>query len=307
MGTTVATEKSVKAIRQRALEIGYVKNSAAAGLALGRQNVIAVYIHQHGVAGSGIAEGLVLGIAGEARRRQQRLILNYFGDMSEFDMLAADINRNQMDHVILIGVMHKELIPRIERIRKQDIRVATMMDCGIHPSIANFGVNQSRIGESATQHLIEHGCRNIAHIKAVDYRYDGYRKALEAGGLAYRPELVYDSGLKDFSYEAGKRGATELMARGHKIDGIVAQSDLQALGAMHMLLSMNVRIPEDVKIIGVDNSPFCTFSIVPMSSVSQEDQKRGALVVQKLLKSLDGEPLKTIEIDPVVCARRSTE
>src|SRR5262245_31480887 len=75
LGNTTARDNVVDAIRRRATEIGYVKNSAAAGLATGRQNAIGVYLHHHGALGSGLAEAVIEGVAAEARRTGLRLDL----------------------------------------------------------------------------------------------------------------------------------------------------------------------------------------------------------------------------------------
>jgi LacI family transcriptional regulator len=162
-----------------------------------------------------------------------------------------------------------------------------MSDRPLHPRIPNFGVDQRIVCRMATEHLAQQGCKNIAHLKVTEARFDGYRAGLKSSGLPFRPKLVYEAA--HFTYEMGEQAVAHFTKHGIEIDGIVAQSDLQALGAMHALLKMNKRIPQDVRITGVDNSPFCQFSIVPLTSISQEESARGELAVRYLLNAVSAE------------------
>jgi LacI family transcriptional regulator len=303
LGTTVARQETIKAIQQRAREIGYVKNSSAAGLATGRQNVIGVYVHHHGVSGSGIAEAMIVGIAIESRNAHQRLVLTYFGSPAEFEAMADQMNRSQLDCMIVGGVGHPKLGPLLNRIRRSGVPVVTMCDTPMHPRIPNITVDQRSVCRVATVHLAERGCRNIAHIKVTDPRFEGYKLGLKEKGLQYRSPLVYEA---DFSYESGQRAVEHFAKQKIEIDGIVAQSDQQAVGALHTLLKMQKRVPEDVRIIGVDNSPFCQFSIVPLSSVSQEERLRGSIAVKCLLDFARGETPNIPQVEPLLVARDST-
>ncbi len=304
LGTTGASADTIAAIRQKADELGYVKNSAAAGLATGRQNVIGVYIHHHGVPGSGIAESLVRGIAEAARIGQQRLILTYFGSIQEFDQAIAEITPSRMDGIIVGGVQHSELGTKLDRIRKSGLHVVTVMDYPIHQKIANVGIDQAEVGRIGTQHLVDQGCKNIAHIQVSPLRLKGYQQALEQNHLPYREEYVLP--VRNYLHDTGVEVVQDLLARQIPFDGIAAQSDQQAIGALHALIKAGKKVPADVRIAGVDNSPFCSFCVVPMTSVSQEEFVRGGKAVEQLLAQMNGNAVVQISVDPVLHARASS-
>jgi LacI family transcriptional regulator len=301
LGNTTARENVVDAIRRRASEIGYVKNSAAAGLATGRQNAIGVYLHHHGAAGSGLAEAVIEGVAAEARRAGLRLVLTYFDNTTDFEKVAADISPNVVDAIIVAGVGHKDLGPHLDRIRRTSVPVVTMMDHAIHKRVPNIGVDQRVVGRIAAMHLAERGCKRIAHIRTGIQRYEGYLQGLDAAKLRPSQQIVYEA--RSYKFEEGVAAIEHFASRGIQFDGLVAQSDQQAIGALHTLLKMKKRVPQDVKIVGVDNSPFCGFSVVPLSSVSQQERERGPLAVMSLL----GEGKKNVTVEPVLHVRASTE
>lgn len=306
MGTTGATPEAVAAIRKRAAEMGYVKNSSASSLATGRQNVIGVYIHQHGAVGSGLAEAMVMGISAEALRHQQRLMLTYYTRMEEFIEQTRAITPNMMDSLIVAGVMHEDLVPTLKRIARKGFKIVTVMDWSLSLDVANIGMNQATVGETACEHLLDRKCKRLAHINVMSDRFRGFNNALRKRGLnvsashVYKPDPSMPGG--EFGYQAGVAAVEHFLASPVRFDGIVAQSDLQAIGAMHTLLRHNIRIPEDVRVIGVDNAPYCDFSIVPLSSVSQQEYLRGTLAVRHLMGPDDA---TLPEVNPVLVARAS--
>lgn len=156
-----------------------------------------------------------------------------------------------------------------------------------------------------TRHLLGKGCRKIAHIRSLDMRYQGYRKALQDGGLPETPELVC-AALEDFGAEAGREAVRHWIKNGLEFDALVAESDHQALGAISELISHGRRVPEDVKVFGVDDSPLCTVGSVPISSVSQQIEETGAQAVSMILKRINKEPPASVAIQPVLRLRAST-
>ncbi len=118
------------------------------------------------------------------------------------------------------------------------------------------------------------------------------------------PTLIYAA--KDFGVSSGELAVQAMDEAGIAFDGVVGQSDHHAIGAMNVLHRTGRRVPEDVKITGVDDSPSCHLSYVPITSVSQEDGPRGAMAVQMLLDRLEGADVKSVWIAPVLHVRGSS-
>ena len=109
-----------------------------------------------------------------------------------------------------------------------------------------------------------------------------------------------------FGVNTGIQAVQHWLKAGKKIDGLVAESDHQAFGAIGELLKQGLRVPEDVKVFGVDDSPICDLGPVALSSVSQQAEEIGAQAVQTLMKRIKKEPVESLSIKPVLCLRAST-
>jgi LacI family transcriptional regulator len=309
LGTSGASEEMICAIRKKAESLHYRKNRQAEALRTGQQNVIAVCIHRQGESGSGIAEDMVSGIAREAAIHQQRLILQYYQTPDEFRAFAPELHRNAADGVIVAGYQHPELIDELAAMQERGLPVITIHDQPMSASFPNVGMDQQEVGRHGTLHLIEQGCRRIAHVvgghdSVAQARHQGYRRALRDAGLAYHAELLMHVG--NFGYESGQEAINRLLEAGAKFDGIVGQSDHHAAAALNGLISRGVSVPQQVKLIGVDDAAFCRFVIVPLSSVSQEFHARGRLAMQMLAPGAKRAALKAMNVTPVVRARESS-
>jgi len=79
------------------------------------------------------------------------------------------------------------------------------------------------------------------------------------------------------------------------------------VGALNALLKAGRKVPQDVRIIGVDDAPFCELSIVPLSSISQEFRERGRRAVRLLIDKMNGKPVSSVAISPILRCRESSK
>lgn len=177
------------------------------------------------------------------------------------------------------------------------------------------GVNDEYLGYIATQHLIEIGCRRIAHISAAKLshlvgRYEGYKRALAEHGLALGSEYVANIGRSEEAGEAaGYEAANELLRLSPAPDAIFCYNDLVATGAMQAILNAGLRIPADVALLGCGNLPFDDYLHVPLSSMDQHSTTigiRAAQIAIELVQSGGALRPQTILLDPRVVQRDST-
>jgi LacI family transcriptional regulator len=154
---------------------------------------------------------------------------------------------------------------------------------------ANYvGTENEDIGFLATRHLIEQGCRRIAHLKGpvlstAEGRLRGYRRALEKHGLKAQADLVQDAGHDDASgYQAMQR----LLSRKIRPDGIFCFNDPVAVGAMRAILEAGLSIPRDIALIGVANMHSSDMFRVPLSTVDQGTSAMGEQAANLLLASM---------------------
>lgn len=309
LGTTRVSAKTVRAIKARAEGLNFRQNASASALATGRQNVLGVFVHRMGVAGSGITDAMLGGISAEAVLHRQRLVIHFFESIDRFMEQRASLHRGVMDGLIVGGLNHKELAGILEEVQADGVPVVTVHDIQLNDHFCNVGMDQVEVGLVATRHLIARGCRRIAHIHRIEERLHGYQAALAEAGLPFADELVVK--VDDFEHARGVEALEVLRTRGVAFDGIFAQSDQLAAGAMNALMRGGRRVPQDVKIIGVDDSPFCAFTAVPLSSISQEVFARGRRALQLLVERTASQetnaPAKSESFAPVLYERDSTQ
>jgi DNA-binding LacI/PurR family transcriptional regulator len=97
-------------------------------------------------------------------------------------------------------------------------------------------------------------------------RFDGYRDALAAAGIAFDPSLVAHG---DFTAESGARALELLLACEPAVDGVFAASDLMAAGALRRLRAAGRRVPEDVAVVGFDDVDVAASTEPPLTTMRQ--------------------------------------
>jgi len=308
LGTSFVRPEVAEAIRSKATELGYRKNTSAVALQNGRHQAFGVFIHRLGTVGSGIIEDMLDGIASVASCQQQRLILEFFVTEDACRALLQKAHGGIMDGLLVCGVPHPSLTADLLAMQQSGVPVVTVHDEPLDPRLPNAGIDQERVSRLATEHLIAQGCRRIGHIRNIDARFRGYQAALQAHGLPAGPELVFQARDESaFGHETGEQAVAEFARRGVLVDGIVAQSDQEAMGCLKALARAGRRVPEDVRVIGVDNAPYCAFAPVLLSSVSQNSRLRGQRAAELLLQAIDGRKVRSIYVPPELVVRESTE
>ena len=306
MGTSGARPELIEAIRRTAKEMDYQKNLSAAAVRNGCHDAIGIFLHNYGRPGSGTVDALLRGIAAEARREKQRFTLDFIEEDEKFLAYSDIIKKTMIDGVLLGGIPHKNVKDMLRFIAKSNMPVVTVADNAISSRVPNIGVDQVEIGRMATEHLIQQGCRNIAHVVDFQERFEGYGMAMRKNNLPIRQSLIYREGEASFSHERGRRAARFLLKAKPAVDGVFAQSDEEAVVIMNVLMDNGIRVPEDVRIIGVDNAPYCDFTRVPLSSISQNGIELGRKAVAMLLSRIKGNQVESVVISPTLCIREST-
>lgn len=310
LGTTGVRQDLIERIREKAVELDYHKNHNALGLLAGRQNAFAVFVHQHGERGASLVSDFLRGIARTAGDRNLRMLLDFFREREEFDTRLEQLNRGIIDGLIINGVTHPELVPKLLAVQESRFKVVTVYNDPIHPQLPNAGILDRDLTYLTASHLIEQGCRRIVHFAVFPERTEGYRKAHRQRRIEIDEDLVIafpeDTTRYVFSADKVANTINKLLDDGILFDGICAQSDQQAIAAINTLFRRGVSIPEDVKITGVDDSPAAEVCIVPLTSVSQNYDQRGVIAVEMLEEAVTKGPPKSISLEPQLFVRESS-
>jgi DNA-binding LacI/PurR family transcriptional regulator len=139
-------------------------------------------------------------------------------------------------------------------------------------------------GRRATLHLARLGRRRIVFIGGSDpeaqQRRRGYQEALAESGIESDPKLIVQV---EFELESAEAAVNRLIRRGIPFDGIVAASDLIALGAIRALRRAGIGVPEDVSVVGYDDMLLSRLSTPALSTIRQDNARAGKLLVASIL------------------------
>jgi DNA-binding LacI/PurR family transcriptional regulator len=184
----------------------------------------------------------------------------------------------------------------------------------INPRTRAAGMDAVRTADGkgirqAVDHLTELGHRAIAHIDGgtmpgAGERRRGYRTAMRRHGLAEHIQILPG----DYTEESGARAARDLLARDTLPTAVIAGNDRCAHGLLTTFLRAGVRVPEDVSIVGYDDSRLAGLSFIGLTSVRQDAAEVAELAVQAVAERLDkGHTTdRDILVAPTLVVRGST-
>lgn len=226
---------------------------------------------------------------------------------TEIERLERYLAGGHVDAVLFLALHEFDSLPA--RLRARGIP----MVFGGRPrqpfDVSFVDVDNHAGGRRATEHLIEQGRRRIAHIAgprhepAASERLQGFREAM--WNAALRSDMIEYSGLER---DDGEMAMGRLLATGADIDAIFAASDATAAGAMWALQILGRRVPDDVAVIGFDDSPIAAATQPPLTSVRQPVEDMGremARLVVSLSEIRDQAPQQMI-LSPELAVREST-
>jgi LacI family transcriptional regulator len=182
---------------------------------------------------------------------------------------------------------------------------------------ANFvGADDEGIGFLATSHLIEQGCRRIAHIRGPAIstgtgRLRGYRRALEKHGLTVPPEyIVTRTSGEAFEDTGGYAAMQRLLQLKPCPDGVVCYNDPVATGAIKAILQAGLNVPHDLAVIGAGNVHYSDLLRVPLSTMDQSSILIGQTAASLLVNSIESKvdiPPQRILLPPRLVVRESSQ
>lgn len=161
-------------------------------------------------------------------------------------------------------------------------------------------------GALAARHLLSTGKRRIGTITgALDMvagkdRLAGWREAMREAGL---PDDLVEQG--DFSAESGKQAMSRLRERAPDVDGVFVASDLMAVSALHELQAAGVRVPEDVAVLGFDDTSAAKLTRPPLTTVLNPVTTMATTAVQMLLRLMNDEQVEPVILGTELIQRES--
>jgi DNA-binding LacI/PurR family transcriptional regulator len=166
--------------------------------------------------------------------------------------------------------------------------------------------------KEATEYLLRKGYKRIGCIKGpsrfavtVD-RVNGYKTALQEHNIPIEDELIYEG---NFHMESGFKAGEYFLSLPKRPDGIVAVTDLMAIGALKYFQYVGVKIPQQIGVVGFDNISLCTVVNPPLTTIAQPMEELGNEAVKLLMRKINNPRSRNRQIilDGKLIIRRSTD
>lgn len=299
-------------VQKRIEELNYQPNLAARALITGRSSTIGLVVPDllHPFFAQ-IAKGVSAGVRGQG----YNLMITSSEEDPELERQEIEqLMARRVDAMVIASAQWT--VESFRRIEGRGIPYI-LIDRRFAGLAANFvGVDDEAVGLLATSHLIEQGCRNIAHIRGPETstalgRLEGYKRALSANGRAPIPDHIISIGTSgdDRGEPGGYEACKKLLSVNPRPDGIFCFNDPIALGVMRAILDAGLRIPEDIAVVGCGNVLYSDFLRVPLTSVDQDSLEIGRQAAELALSLVNKKGLAhpTIKlITPQLMVRAST-
>ena len=298
-------------VLRRMKELNYQPNWAARTLVTGRTYSIGLVVPD--LVHPFFAQ-VAKGITRRIRTKGYSLIISSSEEDPELEHQEVDLLvSRQVDALILASACNGPT--SFERCQERNIP-CVLIDRRFPGVRANYvGVNDEEVGFVATDHLAEHGCRHIAHIRGPEIstglgRLAGYRAALAKHGMEYLPEYVLMGQTSDdLGDVTGYEAMRKLLAMNVRPDGVFCYNDPIAVGVMKATLEAGLRVPEDVAVVGAGNVLYSELLRVSLTSVDQNSTTigdRAARIALKLIESNGKSAPRTVLVPATLIERQSS-
>lgn len=311
------SKKTKLQVKELAKTLNYKPNSFAVNLRTKESKtiglIIPVIVHH-------FFSNVIKGIISQAEKKGYLVIILQSNESYDLEKKQIDLLLSQRVDGIIISLANGTAnFNHLNEVLAQDKplvmfdKIAKIVKC------SKIIIDDRKAAYTATQHLIDIGCKRIAHFRgallpqnSID-RFLGYKKALLDNNLPYDPSLVYICECGDMSFEEGKKKAKQLLKDHNNVDGIFINTDLVAIGAMTEFNKQGVKIPEDISIVGFSNWFMSSVISPTLTTIDQPGYLMGRTAFKQLYKEIKAiknkkpKAPKIITLETTLIERESTK
>ncbi len=305
------SQKTKTAVLQIARNLDYQPNHLASALRKGKSNLVGVIVPR---TNSHFFSSVIENIEKVLNKEGYNIIItqsneSYSKECRNIDTLLF----TQVDGIIASMANETVKLDYFEKIKSKGIPLI-LFDRGENDlNVDYIGINDYESSHMIVEHLIEQGCKRIAHIggykhtRIFNNRIKGYVDAIKKHQLPLDPELLVESSL---TTEDGREKMTQLLALKNRPDAVYVAGDYAALGALQVLNEHHIAVPQDIALVGFGNEPFTAMVTPTLSSVNQhsaEIGKQAALTfLERLKEPVVKQTLNKIILDAELIVRSSS-
>jgi LacI family transcriptional regulator len=287
-GNGIVSAKTRKRIVEKAKELGYRSNNFASNLRKKKTHTIGVLVHELNSTFmlsvlTGIEKiiantdyDIIIAHSAESGVREVKNAHNLFH--KRVDGLVASLAFDTPDLSHFDEFIHKK-IPVIFFDRVEENNVGTKII-----------INNFKAGYDVTNHLIEQGCKRIAHItgnltrNVYDLRYKGYKAALKDHKISHDEKIVF---INDLDKTSCLAAAKQIISMKHRPDGLFVTSDFSATICIQQFKEAGIRVPEDIAVAGFNNDAISTVIEPKLTTINYSGLNVGETAARMLINQLE--------------------
>lgn len=302
------SEKTKLAVKETAIQLDYQPNYLSSALRKGKSNLVGVIIPR---VNSHFFSSVMENIEKTLNLNGYNIIMTqsnelYAKECQEIDTLL----KIQVDGIIASMANETTDLEYYKKIKSKTELV--LFDRGEEELNVDYvGIDDYKSSHLVVDHLVSQNCKRIAHIAGFKHiriykeRIRGYKDALEKSGLAAPDNWIIESNLR---LEDGRRIMQQLLDSPERPDAVYVAGDIAALGALQVLLENNIKVPEEIALIGFSDEPFTSLTQPSISTVNQHSDQIGKLAAGAFLERISNpkKKINRIILEPELIIRQSS-
>jgi len=276
-------------VERAARKLGYTPDAAGRALATRRTMNIGL-VYSAAQAGHGFLLDVMWGLTRVTARHDLRLLVDTFQEDAAYQSLQRLTRAKHIDGLVMFEPRGDD--PDVRQLVEDGFPLVFI---GSSPSrkVCSVDVDNRAAARVAVRHLLDGGRRRVACVTnapmaftAAAARYQGYLDALRLRRIAPDPALFHEG---NYTARSGFEAMEEIL-RGASLppDAVFVASDTVAFGAMRAIRERNLRIPEDIAVVGFDDIPLAGEAFPPLSSVSFSGEEEGRRAAEMLIRLIAG-------------------
>ena len=276
-------------VRETVAKLGYKKNPAASALATGKTGLVAIVIDDDlSVFADPFWALVTSGITRVIAQNNMQTLLLVGSSGTPRGTVSSYLHGGGVDGAIFFQVHDEKVIHELHRDGLPIVMAGTP---DRHLEFLHADTDNVGGAKQATQHLIDRGHKHIATItgdvkaSAGAQRLAGFMQVHENSGREVQPSLIAHG---NYTHDSGVAAMHQLLDSNQKVDAVFAANDLMALGAMSVIKDRGLRIPEDISIVGFDDTLVSQTSRPALTTIRQDITGLGEATAELMIAQLAG-------------------
>jgi LacI family transcriptional regulator len=299
LNNTVPVDAEIaEKVREAVLALNYIPHSAARTLASRRTNTLGLLLLD---IGGDFYTPMLRGIEAVANQAGYDLLIHATGSAApEYTNRRALGEHNTDGLLVFTDALENDELARLEKVNFPVVLLHRSPPKGLEIPVVT--VENCSGARQVVDHLIEvHGYRKIAFLQGPadnedsEQREKGYRLSLKKHGMPVDPGLIARGG---FDPEVAHAAVLELISKGQKFEALFTGDDDNAVGVIQALHESGLRIPEDVAVVGFDDSLFARILTPPLTTVRSPIEQVGREAARQLIRLVRGEVVEARRVLP---------